>query len=108
MQLLEQDLKHHQLTLGLQQLGLETEVHELNIYKMVTEQMGITEAEGVPDYWMELYMELMAEVQKEPLSYKVNALRALAEKSYEQLCACLRMDALKKRDNEMGICEYIL
>ena len=101
IQLLEQDLKHHQLTIGLQKLGLESEEHELGIYKMVTEYMGIVKEEDTPDYWTELYLELMADVHKEQISGKVNAMRSLAEKSYEQLCACLRLYRIKKRTHEM-------
>lgn len=105
IQLLEQDLKHHQLTIGLQKLGLETEEHELTIYKMVTLHMGISEEDETPDYWTELYIELMAEAQNEPISYKMDSMRTLAEKSYEQLCACLRICALKKRDSQPGVRE---
>ena len=84
IQLLLQDLKHHQLTLGLARLGFHSECHDLAICEMVRQQM-VANGFSPPGNFTDLYLSLMDLAQKWPLQANPNHLRPLAERCYRRL-----------------------
>jgi len=92
LQLIQQDLKHHQLTEGLRYLGLDDGgLHSLNILPIVAQLMGIPKRK-VNDRWSEVYHSFMAEAHKTPCSTLGKELEPIAAKCYEMLLACQEIE----------------
>jgi len=92
LQLIQQDLKHHQFTGGLRNLGLDDGgVHSLNILPIVARLMGIPKRK-VNDRWSAVYLSFMSEAHRSNISDLVEELQAVAEKCYEMLVACTEIE----------------
>ncbi len=85
LELIQQDLKHNQLTTGLRHLGLDDSgLHCLDILSIVAVLMEIPEGE-ILDSWGTVYTNLMNESYKYEVSDLGEELKPLAEKCFNQL-----------------------
>ena len=87
--LIQQDLKHSQLIVGLDQLGLEaSERHCLQLLDIVAKLMQVPE--GVVEFdWGRVYITYMAECKGVDVDYTADSLRPYAEFCYDALCEIL-------------------
>lgn len=82
IKLIEQDIKHNQLTNSLEEIGLtDNERYTLDIVWLVADALGQEERE-VPDNWLELYYSVMLNIDRQLDSSKFNF---VAEKLLERL-----------------------
>ena len=87
--LIQQDLKHSQLVVGLDELGLEaSDKHCLEILDLVAEIMEVP-AGKVEYAWGSLYMTYMSECTGMEVEATSAAFRPYAEVCYEELCEIL-------------------
>ena len=85
VQLIQQDLKHNQLTQGLLKIGLDQGgLHDLDILSVVAQLMGVPK-EKVDGRWFDIYISFMCEADKLELSDRGENLIPLAQKCYEFL-----------------------
>jgi hypothetical protein len=92
LQLIQQDIKHNQLTEGLRQLGLDDNgLHCLDILTIVARLMDIPKGK-VQDRWAEIYGSFLDETHKHPVSDLGEELKPVAEKCYEMLLACTEIE----------------
>lgn len=69
--LIQQDLKHHQLTNGLRSMGFNSDLHTLNIIEVVADLIGVSEEE-ISEIWMDSYFSFLDQAHlylKEGRSY---------------------------------------
>ena len=85
--LIQQDLKHSQLTSGLESVGLDTSIHTLAIVEIVARLMGAGKAD-ISDKWAETYFSCLDQAQTFKISERAEELKPLAEKCYKLLLAC--------------------
>tara|TARA_B100000508_G_C11458924_1_gene278187 strand:- start:54 stop:359 length:306 start_codon:yes stop_codon:yes gene_type:complete len=82
--LIQQDLKHHQLTLGLDKIGLEgTDTHNLSILELVSTLMNVPKT--LQEDWANAYLLCMEEAVKYEITDNGSSLKPLAEVSYTKL-----------------------
>lgn len=85
LQLIQQDLKHHQLIHGLRQLGLQDDgLYNLNILPIVARLMGVPEGE-IAEEWAAIYLDSMERALDVGVSALGKELRAVAEGCYAGL-----------------------
>lgn len=89
IKLIQQDLKHNQLTTGLRQLGLDTNLHNLEIMDIVAQLMGISEPS---EKWIETYIDFLNKADQYNISNKGNELIILAKNCYEKLILCMNKE----------------
>ncbi len=83
--LIQQDLKHSQLVLGLDQLGLDaSDNHCLELLDIIAELMKVPEGE-MEIVWEKKYVSLMAEAGQFDAKDTRATLRAYAEECYGEL-----------------------
>lgn len=83
--LIQQDLKHNQLTQSLLHIGLDQAgEHDLDILSIVAKLMGVPE-DNIGNRWIGIYVSFMCEAHKKELSARGENLISLAEKCYEFL-----------------------
>ncbi len=91
IKLIQQDLKHNQLTTRLRKAGLEgEEVFSLGISDMVAELMSVPQTGGIRDQWMEMYIEFMEDVVHFDISGRSESFQPFAEMCYRRLYALLK------------------
>lgn len=87
--LIQQDLKHCQLIVGLDQLGLEaSDKHGLELLDIVADLMHVPEGNAEFD-WGRIYITYMAECSGVEIVSTSASLRPFAERCYEDLCGVL-------------------
>ena len=92
LQLIQQDLKHHQLTEGLHQLGFDDAgVHCLDILSIVSDLMKVPQGEA-QDKWGHVYVSFMRQAHEYKVSGLGEELKPLAEQCYEMLVACTEIE----------------
>ncbi|UTW67959.1 hypothetical protein KFE94_07540 [bacterium SCSIO 12643] len=92
LQLIQQDLKHNQLTEGLRQIGLDDYGRYcLDIQPMVAQLMGM-EKEQVSDRWTEIYGSFMDNAHQTKTSDRGEELIPVAQKCYDMLLACIEIE----------------
>lgn len=85
LKLIQQDLKHNQLTEKLRQIGFDDSgLYDLDILSMVVELMNHSNLHE-RDAWIECYLHSMSQAHLYPVSHKGDELRAFAENCYSQL-----------------------
>ncbi|WP_109830333.1 hypothetical protein [Reichenbachiella versicolor] len=85
IQLIQQDLKHNQLTQGLIQIGLDHGGdYDLDILSIVAKLMGVPE-ENIDNRWIDIYVSFMCEAHKVAVLASGENLIPLAEQCYELL-----------------------
>lgn len=97
--LILQDLKHNQLTLGLKNIGLDTDLHNLEIIEVVGSLMGLKEEE-MSDQWVETYFSFLKQARQFPISYDSEKLKLLAEECYNLLLHCQNIERRIKNIDE--------
>ncbi|MFT6443382.1 MAG: hypothetical protein ACJASQ_001165 [Crocinitomicaceae bacterium] len=87
--LIQQDLKHCQLIVGLDELGLEaSDKHCLGILDIVADLMRVPEG-NVEFDWGRTYVTYMAECTGMEVEYKSDSMRPYAETCYDDLVQVL-------------------
>lgn len=82
--LIQQDLKHNQLIMGLDKIGLEgSEMHNLRILEMVSKLMKVPKA--LQEDWTNAYMLCMEESVNYQITNRGESLKPLAEVCYNRL-----------------------
>lgn len=82
--LIQQDLKHNQLIIGLDKIGLEgSEMHNLRILEMVSKLMKVPKP--LQEDWTSAYMLCMEESVNYQITNRGESLENLAEVSYIKL-----------------------
>lgn len=82
--LIQQDLKHNQLVIGLDKIGLEgSEMHNLRILEMVSKLMKVPKA--LQEDWTNAYMLCMEEAVNYQITNRGESLKNLAEVTYNKL-----------------------
>ena len=94
--LILQDLKHNQLTYGLQKLCLEPEIHCLEIIEVVAQLMGI-EKEKISDQFREIYYSFLKQAPDIKISANGEELKPLAEKCYYLISSCQEIEERSKK-----------
>lgn len=90
--LIQQDLKHSQLIVGLDRLGLEaSERHCLQILDIVANLMRVPEGHTELD-WGKIYITYMAECDGLEIEYTADSMRPFAESCYDDLCEILNSE----------------
>jgi hypothetical protein len=83
--LIQQDLKHSQLVLGLDKLGLDaSDNHCLELLDIIAELMKVPEGE-TEHMWSKTYVSLMAKAVQFDVEDASATLRAYAEECYGEL-----------------------
>ncbi len=83
--LIQQDLKHSQLVLGLDQLGLDaSDNHCLELLDIIADLMKVPEGE-IEIAWGKKYVSLMAEAVHVDVADGSGRLRGYAEECYGEL-----------------------
>lgn len=84
LNLIQQDLKHNQLIIGLDKLGLEgSDIHNLRILEMVSKLMKVPKA--LQEDWTNAYRLCMEESINYQITNRGESLKNLAEVSYTKL-----------------------
>lgn len=87
--LIQQDLKHNQLIIGLDKIGLEgSEIHNLRILEMVSKLMKVPKA--LQEDWTNAYMLCMEESVNYQITNRGESLKPLAEVCYLKLKSIIR------------------
>ena len=87
--LIQQDLKHSQLILGLDELGLDaSDKHCLELLDIVANLMQVPEGHIECD-WGRLYVTYMAESKKVGVQHTSETMKPFAEACYNGLCEIL-------------------
>ena len=82
--LIQQDLKHNQLIIGLDKIGLEgSEMHNLRILEMVAKLMKVPKT--LQEDWTNAYMLCMEESVNYQITNRGESLKPLAEVCYNRL-----------------------
>jgi len=89
--LIQQDLKHNQLTTGLKNIGLDPGIHSLEIIKIVARLMGI-EINNISDQWIETYLNFIEKAHLYKISDLAEELLPLAEECYILLLSCQNIE----------------
>lgn len=90
--LIQQDLKHSQLVVGLDRLGLEaSERHCLQILDIVAHLMKVPE--GYKEFdWGRVYVTYMAECDGVDIDCTADSMRPYAISCYDDLCEILNSE----------------
>ncbi len=92
LQLIQQDIKHNQLTEKLRQIGLDDGgTYTLDLLTIVARLMNIPTGK-VADTWANVYNSFMHEAHQHPISDAKNHLQPMAEQCYQLLLACTEIE----------------
>ncbi len=86
--LIRQDMKHYQFLHGLEQLGLDPQLHHLEIQEIVAQLMGIEEGMA-SNQWCDTYMHFLDLAALQPITSLGENLQELAEDCYLHLQSVL-------------------
>ena len=90
--LIQQDLKHCQLVVGLDQLGLDaSDKHCLELLDIVADLMHVP-AGNLEHDWGRVYITYMSECTGVEIESTSRSLRPYAECCYDDLCEILRSE----------------
>ena len=85
IQLIEQDLRHNQLVLGLNKMELDSAgFYELEISRIIGRLMGIPFGR-LDDHWGDIYDSFMEQSLHYPVKEAKSRFKTLAEACYNQL-----------------------
>ncbi|UTW66369.1 hypothetical protein KFE94_17215 [bacterium SCSIO 12643] len=86
VRLIQQDLKHNQLTARLRKAGLEgDEVFYLGILEIVSDLMGVPRVNDIEERWSDIYISFMNDVVHFEISGRSDSYKPLAEMCYIRL-----------------------
>jgi len=90
--LIQQDLKHCQLILGLDGLGLEaSDKHSLEIFDIIADLMQVPEGQ-VESNWAGVYLSYMSECSEVEIQHMTTPMKPYAISCYDELCEVLNSD----------------
>ena len=89
--LIQQDLKHNQLTTGLTLIGHDSEIYSLEIVDIVAQLMGIDKDE-ISDQWADIYFSFFDQAHHYEVSEKALELKVLATRCFEKLAAIMEYE----------------
>jgi hypothetical protein len=88
--LIQQDLKHCQLILGLDDLGLEaSDKHSLEMFDIIADLMQVPEGHIESD-WARVYLAYMSESREVEIEHMTTPMRPYAISCYDDLCEVLK------------------
>ena len=97
IRVIQQDLKHNQLTAGLRRAGLQgDDIYYLGILELVSDLMEVPKGYNIEDRWTELYISFMDEAIHFKISDQSDSLRPLAEICYRQLKTLIEQNQKQK------------
>lgn len=79
IQLIQQDMKHWQLVEYICKAGFKTDGHELEVYRIVAELMGV---DYVSKRWLDVYWNCLGSAGNLPMGVNEHVFRGLAEECY--------------------------
>ncbi len=92
LQLIQQDLKHNQLTEGLRHLGLSDDgLYCIDLLSIIERLMEIPDGE-TGDRCTQVYVSFMCEAHQYGVSDLGKELKPVAEKCYDMMVACLEIE----------------
>ena len=94
--LILQDLKHNQLTYGLEKLSLKPGIHCLDIIEVVAQLMGIPKEE-ISEQFREIYYSFLKQAIEIKISANGEELKPLAEKCYYLISSCQEIEERSKK-----------
>ena len=86
--LLRQNMKHYQLLQGLESLGLDTQLHHLDLQEIIAQLMGIPEGKA-SNRWSDVYMQFLDMATQVAITPRGENLQELAEQGCSVLMAML-------------------
>lgn len=90
--LIQQDLKHSQLIVGLDRLGLEaSERHCLQLLDIIAHLMQVPEGHKEFD-WGRVYVTYMSECDGPDIDFTADSMRPYAVSCYDDLCEVLNSE----------------
>ena len=90
--LIQQDLKHSQLILGLDDLGLEaSDKHSLEMFDIVANLMQVPEGH-VESNWARVYLTYMSECREVEIQHTTAPMMPYAVSCYDDLCEILNSE----------------
>lgn len=90
IRLILQDLRHYQLTATLAKVGLNQDLHDLELMETIAELMGVPRDDKRSDQWGELYFSYLERSPEYEVEELGKALQPLAEECYYVLEGCMR------------------
>jgi len=90
IRLILQDLRHYQLTAALAKVGLDQDLHDLELMETVADLMGVPLDDKRSDQWGELYFSYLERSPEYEVEELGKALQPLAEECYHVLEGCIR------------------
>jgi hypothetical protein len=82
IKLIQQDLKHNQLTGGLQKIGLKTDVHHLELVEVI---MALMDKSEDNHQYLKTYFHFLNQAANYKITATADNLKPLAEKCYKEL-----------------------
>lgn len=90
IKLIQEDIKHNQLVLGLRKAGLEGDnMYYLNILQLVFDLLKVPKEQPIEDHCTDLYLNFMEEAIHFK-GYRKDDLKPVAEICYRQLKTAVR------------------
>ena len=90
--LIQQDLKHCQLIIGLDDLGLEaSDKHSLEMFDIIADLMQVPEGQ-VESNWAQVYLTYMAESREVEIQHMTTPMKPYAISCYDELCEVLNSE----------------
>ncbi len=90
--LIQKDLKHNQLVLNLNGIGLDCNgYYDLSMLRTVAKLMGIKEG-SISDQFGDLYESYMQESVQNVITHNPKSFADMATKCYESLLACVDIE----------------
>ena len=85
--MIQMDMKHHQLVIGLEAIGLDGDgLFELGALEIISRLMEFPQGE-IDDRLSTMYTNFLKEAAKHKTAYRSESLRPLAQLAYRQLKA---------------------
>jgi len=91
IRLIQQDMKHNQLTGGLQKIGLNVDLHHLEIIEVVIKLMELSTGDA-SDQWAKTYFSFLEQAAEYEVANNAENLLPLAEECFNLLLACQHIE----------------
>lgn len=90
--LIQQDLKHSQLILGLDDLGLAaSDKHSLEMFDIIADLMQVPEGH-LESEWARIYLSYMSECREVEIQHLTKPMQPYAISCYDDLCEILNSE----------------
>ena len=103
--LIQQDMKHSQLILGLDDLGLEaSDKHCLEMFDIIANLMHVPDGH-IEDRWARVYLAYMSESRDIEIQHMTTPMKPYAISCYDDLCEVLSLESNGIRVEKQGHCK---